>query len=252
MKTSAKYHNPQGFTLLELIIAMTILGLMMAVIMGGFHLGIRAWEKGEAKAEHNQKLRVVLDNMLEEIRSAHSLFIQSDEKVKYHAFWGENDRIKFITTASGLQGEANISYTRAVTYYVSSGTGLVMKETACLGGDCFEDLESRDEVVLDPNVSSIQFQYCYIPEPKKGEEKATQSQAECVSVWDPTEKESINFEKQEAAPAEEEPAGPPVQKLPNWVEVTISLEFEDENKSRELPTLKIPIYLGKETAAPKE
>jgi general secretion pathway protein J len=40
----------QGFTLLELLLAMTLLGLIMAALAGGLQLGVRVWEAGEARA----------------------------------------------------------------------------------------------------------------------------------------------------------------------------------------------------------
>ncbi len=241
-----------GFTLLELLISITILGIMMTIIMGAFRLGSRAWQKGEAKAEYNQKLRVVLDHMLEEIRSAHSRVITSEEDdAKYHAFWGEPERIRFITTASGLQSEPGLEFTRAVEYFVEVGSGLVMRSTPCLGGDCFADLAEEDTLVLDSNVDRISFRYCYIPEPEKGEEAPEETpQCEWVTDWDPTHKEAMEFG--EEGGGEEDESGAPVQKLPAAVEIALSLEFTEENRSRQLPPLVVPIYLGQEVAAPKE
>ena len=40
----------QGFTLLELLLAMTILGLIMAALSGGLQFGARVWETGEVRA----------------------------------------------------------------------------------------------------------------------------------------------------------------------------------------------------------
>ncbi|HEX7533874.1 MAG TPA: prepilin-type N-terminal cleavage/methylation domain-containing protein [Syntrophales bacterium] len=39
-------HN-RGFTLLELLIALTITAMIVAIIFGALRIGIRAWEKGE-------------------------------------------------------------------------------------------------------------------------------------------------------------------------------------------------------------
>ena len=244
-----------GFTLLELLITMTILGIIMTVIMGGFRMGIRAWEKGEAKAQYNQKLRVVLDHILEEIRSAHSLTITSEEDdTKYHAFWGEPERIRFITTAPGLQSEPGLEFTRAVEYFVQPGEGLAMRSTPCLGGDCFKDLAEQEAVILDENVLEIDFRYCYIPEPDKEQaDEELSRECEWVIDWDPTQKESIQFgndTEQQATTSGEEIPGPPVQKLPHAVEITLILSVGEQE--RQLPPLVVPIYLGRELKAPKE
>ncbi|MGJ0392775.1 MAG: prepilin-type N-terminal cleavage/methylation domain-containing protein [Methylocystis sp.] len=43
-----KRRAPDGFTLLELLLAVSILSLITASIMGGIHLGRRAWESSRA------------------------------------------------------------------------------------------------------------------------------------------------------------------------------------------------------------
>ena len=44
MKSTAK-----GYTLLEMLISMTLIGLLMAALVMGIHVGNKAWAKGEAK-----------------------------------------------------------------------------------------------------------------------------------------------------------------------------------------------------------
>src|SRR3989338_6201961 len=62
--------NPQGgFTLIELIIAITIVSMIMAIILGGMRLSIRAWEVGEGRVEVYQTGRVILERMSQEIKS---------------------------------------------------------------------------------------------------------------------------------------------------------------------------------------
>ena len=38
-----------GFTLVEILVAITLLGLLMAALFGGVQLGVRAWESSEAE-----------------------------------------------------------------------------------------------------------------------------------------------------------------------------------------------------------
>jgi general secretion pathway protein J len=49
----------KGFTLLELLVAMTLLALLLSAAYGGLRTGSRAWTTGEARAEQNERLRVV-------------------------------------------------------------------------------------------------------------------------------------------------------------------------------------------------
>jgi general secretion pathway protein J len=55
----ARAGQERGFTLLELLLAITILGLLMSVLAGGLRFGARAWESGDARAEELTELAVV-------------------------------------------------------------------------------------------------------------------------------------------------------------------------------------------------
>src|ERR1051325_258630 len=57
-----------GFTLLEIVLAMTALALLTAVCYGAFHLAIRAMERGEVAVTTAQRLRTT-DEVLRQIRS---------------------------------------------------------------------------------------------------------------------------------------------------------------------------------------
>lgn len=47
-----------GFTLVELLLAIAILGLIMSVLGGGLRLGARAWQAGEARLEDGAEARL--------------------------------------------------------------------------------------------------------------------------------------------------------------------------------------------------
>ncbi|MCH8035911.1 MAG: prepilin-type N-terminal cleavage/methylation domain-containing protein [Proteobacteria bacterium] len=49
----------RGFTLIEILIAMTLLGLLMAMLFGGLRLGTRAWEASDARSAELARLEAV-------------------------------------------------------------------------------------------------------------------------------------------------------------------------------------------------
>lgn len=51
----------RGFTLMELLLAMSILAIMVTLLMGAFRVGYRAWEKGDEVVAGMQRLRAVLN-----------------------------------------------------------------------------------------------------------------------------------------------------------------------------------------------
>ena len=58
-----------GFTLLELIISLTIVAIIAVMVQNGFKLSVGAWEKGEAAVEDQQRYRYVLDLIQRQISS---------------------------------------------------------------------------------------------------------------------------------------------------------------------------------------
>ncbi|MGA1843442.1 MAG: type II secretion system protein J [bacterium] len=174
-------HHQSGFTLLELMISVTILTLILGVIFGAMRLGSRSWEKGEERIDRLQRMRVTYDILSEDIRSIPlsggrrqgdygKIPICPEGKgcnQKAVLFIGESDRIRFVTTNPGLDPSLNKDSYRVVTYYLgqhynSEYEGVVMEEYAWLFSDFFrfETLCDRcekgaDEFKYDPFVYSI-------------------------------------------------------------------------------------------------
>jgi general secretion pathway protein J len=61
--------NSKGFTLLELMIALTITAVIVVIIFGGLRIGIRAWEKGEKDVDVRQRQRIVMDLIKRQLAS---------------------------------------------------------------------------------------------------------------------------------------------------------------------------------------
>jgi general secretion pathway protein J len=59
-----------GFTLLELVISMTIIAVIAVMVQNGFRLSVGAWEKGEFAIEDQQRYRYTLDMIQRQVSSA--------------------------------------------------------------------------------------------------------------------------------------------------------------------------------------
>ena len=125
-----------GFTLLELVLAMSALALLSAICYGAFHVGIRAVEKGEVAVVTAQRLRVVMDMMIRQVKSAVATVPagQSEDEAEEDAefrtpcpyFVGSRDFLSFLT-AAGMLGGGGLSL---VTYrVVPDPPRLVVEET---------------------------------------------------------------------------------------------------------------------------
>ena len=71
--------NMAGFTLLEMILALVIFGMIAAVVYSAFYFGHRAVASGERAADENQRMRLVEEFLGRQVRSTVYYFARHDE-----------------------------------------------------------------------------------------------------------------------------------------------------------------------------
>lgn len=91
-----------GFTLIEVMLAMTIFALMTIVLYGAFSLGHSAVEKTQKSFEKNQKLRAVDELVGSYIRSAYPY--RSSPQGAPVLFTGEEAELTFVSSFSLAMG----------------------------------------------------------------------------------------------------------------------------------------------------
>ena len=149
-----------GFTLLEVVLAMTALAMVTAICYGAFHLGVRAVEKGEMAVVTTQRLRVASDVLIRQIKSTVAYPARNEEEEVYPYFMGSATSMTFIT-AAGLQGGGGL--TRIVYQVVDDPPRLVIMESPffspdALGRDPIDKPGEASTTLLD-NFRSLKFEY---------------------------------------------------------------------------------------------
>ena len=142
----------KGFTLLEVLLAMTILSLIAVIIGVSLRLGIRAWERGEADSDDSQKLRYVVERLSQEIRSVYpyQMLIDGERAI---AFKGKSDSIFFVTS-SVKSSEGGLKW---ISYFVEDSS-LMMREGMLPDKQVMEKVtkEGKD---FDLDASGLKFEY---------------------------------------------------------------------------------------------
>lgn len=100
MNESKKRNRSSGFTLIEVIVAMVILSIITVIIGSSFHLGLNAWEKGEAEINEIQTFRILTGLISQQVKSAYpyKMKFENEDTV---LFEGEPDSIFFVTASAG-------------------------------------------------------------------------------------------------------------------------------------------------------
>ena len=180
----------KGFTLLELILSISILSLVMVTIYGTLSMGSRTWEKGERDIEKIQRMRVVMNLLAREIKSTFPYKVtpsELDTHKEFYAFDGKKDSISFVSSVP-LRGEkGGLSW---LTFWVEEDEGLVVVEQDALRADIFEERDSLDKdlmEVLDPRVTDIRFEYYKL---KSGKEEG-EGEGEWEEKWDAEKEKTL-------------------------------------------------------------
>ena len=147
---SAVARRRAGFTMIEVMISITLLALVAGICYAAFHLGIRAVGKGEMAVVTAQRLRAATDVLIHQVKStvASPALIDGDT---YPYFYGTANSMSFVTEAGQLGGggRARVTYS-----FVADPPQLVLEESAyfdaeTLGGARPEADEARTAVILD-------------------------------------------------------------------------------------------------------
>jgi general secretion pathway protein J len=91
----------RGFTLIEVMLAISLVALVMAMAYGGFRAAVRASNTGEAIIEENNRLRVVQQFVRRQLMLAQPLVIEEELDGERIRFLGDRDRVRFVSPMPG-------------------------------------------------------------------------------------------------------------------------------------------------------
>ncbi len=216
-----KRNHSRGFTLLEVIIALTISVAIFVILFAAMRLGYKSQESGSEKEEVTQKMRILDDRITWLIRGVYPFVYTDPEKTSEPKlyFEGKDDKIGFVTTSVDSRGKGpeDIAGLKYVSLF-QDRKGLQIREKVFFLDDAFDDSGGK-VYVLDPEVTDLQFKYFDIPPDEKD--------GEWVSDWDPTDK----------------------QYMPAAVKVKIS--FEHNGKKMTMPELVVRLSTQKNLTQPQ-
>ena len=148
----------RGFTLIEIVIALSIVGALLVIMFGGLRVGLGAWRRGEDRAELLAHERDV-DQMMDRAITGSYLFNPGATPASQPGilFEGAPDRLAFVTVAPPVPPSAPIAFT-AVTISLETGAarGLAIRQKALPNSDPFEAVPPA---FVDPVVTALRFRY---------------------------------------------------------------------------------------------
>lgn len=87
--------HQQGFTLLELLISLSLLGLILVLLFGGLRLSVRSWDSVQVKVDNLNAVRSVETLLRSEFERIYPYRLKSTQTPRF-AFVGERYKVNFV------------------------------------------------------------------------------------------------------------------------------------------------------------
>jgi len=163
MATVHKRQVSAGFTLIEVLIATTLLGVMMLLLFGSLRIGIASWDSGEDKMARASRLFLVENFLRNHIGSALPLVEMEEFEGVATSLKGGEDWLEYVSTLPP-QVKAGGLY-RFRLYVAGNGHHRDLKVAMRPyvsnpnAGKTAEAAEPIEDVLLLENLDRIQFSY---------------------------------------------------------------------------------------------
>lgn len=179
-------YSTKGFTLVEVMVTLTILGLILLILFGAFRLGLSAWERGESLKEELNKRRIISQLISQQIKSIVPYKIKTEKaEGDYFAFQGKTRSLKFVS-AFPIKGKRPEGFVYVIYEFKEEGAHLILYEQRVLNRDFFEDKPKEElGVSLLEGISNIRFEYY------RNADKEKNATEEWVEEWNAKEEKEL-------------------------------------------------------------
>lgn len=180
----------RGFTLLELVISLTIVSLIAVLVYTTLNIGARAAGHGEARSQENQRARAALSLITRHLKSAYPLSLQGEQGMFIY-FFGEPRELSFVSGA----GRPEAGGLEKITYFLREQNGRrslwVRTSAPTLPADLLSNREGglRQEAEVLPDVEEVAWEY--LGRSQQHLNNQSQPREEWTDVWDGTKEKAL-------------------------------------------------------------
>jgi general secretion pathway protein J len=158
-----KYQS--GFSLMEIIVAMTLLSLIMAMVYGGIHTSRKMAQKGLKRIDATNEVRVVQELLRRQISRILPMAFKEEEG-QFVLFEGDANHIMYVSPMPGYLGKGG-PHVQLVEIVNAKGGKILQFSHWLLNDsleqDAFEDSE-QEPVVLLENIRDAEFSFMKLNE----------------------------------------------------------------------------------------
>jgi general secretion pathway protein J len=160
--------SPRGFTLLELMISLVMIGVIALIITGAMRLGVRAVNTGEKKIDYLERTRTSFNIIDSQIQSQIPLSYEVDGEKRYY-FQGDKGSLQFPTNYSIWGGQKGYVIVRYKVESDDTGKQFLSVSENIIG------MKNNRESSLFSAVDAIRFEYFF--------KDPTEEKGKWVDTW---------------------------------------------------------------------
>lgn len=98
----------RGFTLLEIMLAMTLLSIMVALLFASLRIGSESWNAGENKIEQVNEKAVVYQFFKRHLTTIRPVWDDFSGSGRHFSFQGRSDRLEFVSLFPASAGRKGL------------------------------------------------------------------------------------------------------------------------------------------------
>lgn len=156
--------HQKGFTLLEILIATAILGIMMVLLFGSISLGARVWDAGEKRAAKVDKILIIHNFIREHLSRARPVIDDfsedQEEEGPVFAFSGTEETLRFVSILPTSAGRGGMYQFTLEAVEDEHGEGKVLMAQLRAFYPSLDDVELKiEDVRLLDEISGIELAY---------------------------------------------------------------------------------------------
>lgn len=149
----------RGFTLLELLIALTLMALVAGVVFGALDLSARSWDRGEARSEKSDQMRLTQELLRSELTVAFPLRWRKIENQPL-GFSGTADQLRFAAPLVARVGQGGLFWLQLSLQDAGDKRQLVLQRAIPdHDATAYPDFPDEDKTVLADDIEALRISY---------------------------------------------------------------------------------------------
>ena len=148
----------EGFTLLELTIALVLLALMGAVLYGALGFAGTSWDKGEAKVDATSGMRLAQEFMRAQLEQQHPLRMRKVAEFPL-LFVGDRNEIRYAAALPSRVAAGGIWYYRLAVGDDARGPLVLERMVPDVNAARVPDFNEAERSVIVTGIAEIRFSY---------------------------------------------------------------------------------------------